>query len=397
MNLIGLDLNATRMRAVRGPLGDSPHMVPLAPPLADLAMVLDLRNRSAQVGAAGLGICRQLPRQAWQNFLPQIAQSPPPRRKWFRSSSKLDAARALGMALQHAAGHCKHSDGVVLTLPAYLSDAQIGTVLTVAVQAGIPVLGSIAAPLAASLAAHAEQTWFGAAVVVDVDDQSLTVATVRSDQGQAKLLDACSWPHLNFRAWQERLLNALADCFILDSRWDPRESAVAEQTLFDQLDGLLDATLQGRAMQVSVRMPERFQNLVLQPHDSAVFCAALRRQAAAEVARILNAPREAAPIGTVLITADAARLPGLVADLQALVCHAETAIDAKTTLDDEEDFGQGLLDDEPEESKTAVVLTTDAAARGAHSVAVYFQRGDVPCGHFNAAAPLPLPRMRTTA
>ncbi len=37
-------------------------------------------------------------------------------------------------------------------------------------------------------------------------------------------------------------------------------------------------------------------------------------------------------------------------------------------------------------------MTPDAAARGAHSVAPYFQRGDIASGHLHDAAPLPLPQ-----
>jgi hypothetical protein len=60
-----------------------------------------------------------------------------------------------------------------------------------------------------------------------------------------------------------------------------------------------------------------------------------------------------------------------------------------TTL---EDFGTHLLDEPAADAGSVVVLSPDATARGAHSVAVYFQRGDIACGHLHAAAPLPLPQ-----
>src|SRR5439155_11886309 len=189
-------------------------------------------------------------------------------------------------------------------------------VLTLADAAGLPLLGSVSAPLAAALAAFAEQSWFGSCVVLDADDQALTLATVGAANGMAQLLDVRSLPHLSLRFWRERLLNALADCCILDSRWDPRESPAAEQTLFDQLDEVLDGCTGNRMVRVTVQAGSRFQNLVLQPHDPVAFCAGLRRQTLAAVEALMAGPWPEGGPGVVLVTAAAARLPGLVSALQ---------------------------------------------------------------------------------
>jgi hypothetical protein len=64
----------------------------------------------------------------------------------------------------------------------------------------------------------------------------------------------------------------------------------------------------------------------------------------------------------------------------------------KPSLSSLEDFGSGLLDGEAGGATTVVVLSDAALSRGAHSVAAYFHRGDIPRGHLQAAAPLPLPQ-----
>jgi hypothetical protein len=394
MSLVGLDLNATRVRAVRGLLGDYPGTVALEAPAGELPLALNLEGRVPVLGSAALRVCRLTPHLVWQNFLPRLGEASPQGRKWVESRHRLDAAKALQLTFQQLLRVCRETTGAVLALPAYLSAAQVATVLTLADQAGLPLLGSIATPLAAALAAHAEQAWFGATVVVDVDDQALMLATIGSAGGQAQLLDTRALPHLSLRLWRERLLNAVADCCILDTRWDPRESAVAEQALFDQLDELLDASQQGRMVKVTLQTAQRFQNLVLQAHDPAAFCAALRRQVLAEVESILTGPWPERPPATILVTAAAARLPGLVAALETRLSHWEqpAARNPKATASALEDFGSSLLQDSGEEPGTVVVLAADAAARGAHAVGAYFQRGDFACGHLPAAAPLPLPQ-----
>jgi hypothetical protein len=396
MSLVGVELNATCVRAVRGPLGDYPWTQCLDGSRAELPLVVSLEGRTPVVGGAGLRLCRKAPQLVWLNVLPrlgELGEAAPAGRRWVDGRQRLDPARAVTLVLQQVARTCRESRGAVLALPAYLSSAQVALLLTLADQAGLPVLGSISTPLAAALAAHAEQAWFGATVVLDIDDQALTLTTVASTQGQAQLLDVRCRPQLGLRLWRERLLNALADCYILDSRWDPREAPAAEQALFDQLDEVLDAAQQGRMAKLTVEAPGRFQNLVLQAHDPAAFCSALRRQVVDEVEAIVKSPWPDGAPGVILLTAAVARLPGMVADLQALmpVWAGPDTRRPRTSLSTLEDFGTHLLDEPAADAGSVVVLSPDAPARGAHSVAVYFQRGDIACGHLPAAAPLPLP------
>ena len=55
---LGLDLNGSRARAVEGPVGDYALTLPLDPPAADLPLAISLEKSTAQVGQAGLRICR---------------------------------------------------------------------------------------------------------------------------------------------------------------------------------------------------------------------------------------------------------------------------------------------------------------------------------------------------
>jgi hypothetical protein len=393
MSLHGLDLNATRAQAVRGPLGDYPLPVLLDPPRADLPLVISLEGRTPVFGSAGLRLCRKQPHLAWENVLPRLGEPPLPGRQWLDGRRSLDADKALALLCQHLLRVAGESTGVTWAVPAYLSDAQVARLLTLADQVGMPVLGSITAPLASALAAHAEQNWFGSCIVLDIDDHALTLTSVAAVEGQAQILDVRCSPHLSLRVWHERLLNALADSYVLDSRWDPRESPVAEQALFDQLEEVLDAAQYGRITTVIVKTAHRYQNLVLHGQDPVAFTTNLRRQCLAQVQALFAVPWPSGAPGVVLVTAAAARLPGLVAALQmCLPQWSPTSISQRQPPSALEDFGSNLLDEGGDEPGSVIVLAADAAARGAHAVAAYFQRGDIACGHLNRAAPLPLPQ-----
>src|SRR5436305_841609 len=80
---------------------------------------------------------------------------------------------------------------------------------------------------AAALAGHADQPWSNLALVVDVDDHALTWGAVAAEEGWARLVDFRAAPQLGLRAWKDRLLDAIADRCVRQSRRDPRDSAVA--------------------------------------------------------------------------------------------------------------------------------------------------------------------------
>jgi hypothetical protein len=394
MTLFGLDLNATRLRAVAGPASTFPAPVPLEGHAPGLPLCVSLAGGAPEVGSMGLRLCRRLPHLVCQGFLPALGDPAEPGRRWLTGADRLESAGALALALRHTQGVCRAGKGVVLALPDYLTADQVELATALAVEAGLPVLGSLSTSLACALAAFAEQTWFGTAVLLDADDHALTVATLQDAGGQAHLLGGVALPHLGLSAWKARLLNALADACILQSRRDPRDSPAAEQALYDQLDAILDDCKHGRPVNVVFQTDHWYQNLPLQPEDTSAFCAPLARQVLAEVARVFQASWPKGPPRMVLLTAAAGQLPGLLAALQGYMeaWERQAASPAGGTSSEEEDFGEHLLRDTGGEPQAVVVLAADAAARGAHAVAGHFLRGELAPRHLDGAAPLPLPQ-----
>src|SRR5207253_9613136 len=78
MTLIGLDLNATRVRAVQGPPQNVPMILPLNGNHDELPVAISLEERTLAVGAAGNVLRRQKSYLACLDFLGHLGT----RKEW---------------------------------------------------------------------------------------------------------------------------------------------------------------------------------------------------------------------------------------------------------------------------------------------------------------------------
>jgi hypothetical protein len=365
MSLIGLELNATRARAVIGPGEVPPRALALDGKGGDLPMALSLENRRPEVGRAGLALCRRVPHLACTNFLAELSE----RRQWGEGRKRIDAEKALSLVFDHLRSACKGAKGLVATLPAYLNRAQVDLISKVGERVKLPWYGSVSTPLAVGLAAHHEHPWEGRTLILDVDDHALSWSVVEIGPERIFLAAEQSVPLLGLLAWKRRLLDALADRCIRHSRRDPRDSGQAEQALFDQLDHVLEAASQGQTAEVVVRAASWFQDLLLRPEEITQFCVPLVRHTVNELAQTPD-PNQDGKTTRVLLTEAAGRLPGLVPSLQ--------------------EWRDGEVS----------VLPPNGLARAAHDLAVRISREELPHGHLDATVPLtsraPLPDTHTT-
>ncbi len=388
MTFFGLELNATRARGVSGDVGEFPLPVPLDPPAWDLPMVLNLDRPAIEVGHLPRRRLCEFPHLVCHEFLHHLSEREP-RHRWKTDRHNLDGDQALAVVWQRLRGICGPSAGVVVTLPDYLHADQARTATALAGKTGLRLRGAVPAGLASVLAAYAEQTWFGSAIVLDADEHALTLSLVTTGAGQARLAETLPLPHLGLRMWNHRLVNGLADCCVVQSRRDPRASPAAEQALYEELDGVLDACRQGRHIQLGFQASQWYQNLVVSPDQPVAFCAPLLRQLMAEIETVWTSALDGPP-GALLLTAAAGRLPGVVALLRQ-------ALEAWTTPlrngyhANSDDFGEDLIDNGLWSGPSIMVLGDDACARAAHALAEPFQKGELSPG-YGTQAPLPLPQ-----
>ena len=383
MSVVGLDLNATRARAVYGAGQGAPVGLNLEDDRRELPVAVSLADRSPVVGTAGAALRRKAPHLACLDFLSILGQ----KREWTAGRHRLDAAGAMSLVFERLYQTFGRAEGVVLTLPTYLTDAQEVQALQLTGKARWPLLGATPTPTAAALAAYERLSWSGLALVVDVDGHALTWSAVSVEADHVQLIRTHVCPHLGLAAWLNRLLNGAASRCVRMSRRDPRGSADAEQSLYDQLSRLLaSGGPTGGIVELTVQTPQWYQNLMLPPDELADFCAPLVRQSLIEMQSFASALAAQGTTAALIATAAAGALPGLTA---ALEDHLQRPAIVRTPLvHDGGDFGANLPLDDDMTATRVHVLDADAAARAAHDLAGRVLRGELARGRIDAA-PLP--------
>lgn len=399
MTFLSLDINSARMYAMAGPVDGLPSTVALEPPRAEMPMVVMQNSYHGSVGSEALVLARQQPDQIYRNFLPKLIFTEK-KNGWFgrfRRGTDLDSRNALEQILRKVKQITGPVDGVLLSLPPYLAADQVEIVSKTARDLRLPVIGSTVSPVAQALAAYADHPWYGSAIVFDLDDHALWMSILQESDGHAHLIESYAFEHLGINNWKHRILNALADCCILQSRRDPRESPDAENMLFMQIDSIMECCHARRPVNVAFQTANWFQHLMLQPDDTEAFCAALVQQIVAEIAGVFNASVGRHP-SAVILSHEASLLPGLATSIgQYLetwsILHRDSHQEEET--DDEDDFGAGLLRTEDfvshQDATRLVVLPADATARAVHALGERFREREFRHRHLNATAPLPEP------
>jgi hypothetical protein len=357
---LGVDLNAGRVRAAHGRAARNKPFF-LDDPHPDLPLAISLEKRTPELGRAALAVCRKLPHTVCAAYLPLLGQST----EWKAGRQTLTVDGAVALALDRLRTVCYGHDGLSLALPAYLNLSQVVRLLALAEKAKVKIRGTATVPLALA-AERATHFLYGQAeeggesahtvrsitpttvLIVDADDHALAAAVVRIAEEEVRILSSAAWPRLGVRFWRERLLDALADRCVRLCRRDPRDTAEAEQMLFDQIDDAIDRARSGQRVSLSVRATHWYQDLVQTPADLDAFCAPLWRQAAEEVRRFLGASSEPEPPRAVWLTHDAGRLPGLATALHqnmaertsVRVLHPEAAAAAAANLIDRWALGE---------------------------------------------------------
>ncbi len=383
MSLIGFDLNATRIRAAHGPAQNLPAPLLLDHERRDLPLALNLGGRVPEVGRVGSTLCRRAPHLACFDYLSHINQP----RTWSAGKHQLDAGQALGHVFAEIYTKCARAKGVALALPAYLSEVQALRVGRIAELAGLRVHAVVPVPIAAALAAQPLLPWTGLALVVDVDGAALTWSSVVVDAQTARLVECQTAPRLALGTWLNRLLENVADRCVRLTRRDPRQSADAEQALYDQLAALFEKETEGDRIDLHLNADNWSQHLMLHPADLVACCTPLVQQTLTLMRGFLQKSAGHGPAAAVLVTPTAARLPGLVPALQEALSEA-TAKKPRKSSEGDDDFSDCLLLEDEVSTAQVHVLDDDAVARAAHFLAGRVSRGDLPRG-YHESAPLP--------
>ncbi|MBX3399644.1 MAG: hypothetical protein KF873_12950 [Gemmataceae bacterium] len=329
--LLGLDMTASRIRGL-AVAGGHTNPVSLDRTTDELPLFINLEPRVPDVGRSGYAAARKHPHLVCSNFLPQLGQT----REWRGTRATLTPESALAAAFEKIRpAVLAEADAAAIALPSYLVAPQVKALREIAAKAKFPAIGTASAPLA--VAAHRAKLvlkprkpssapnpeWVvpirpqdagpGEIVFVDADEFALSAAVVSIQPAEARLLSLAAWPKLSMKVWKDRLIDSLSDRCVRLCRRDPRDSADAEQSLFEQLDAALEKVRQAQPVTLVLRGEKWYQDLVQQPTDFDSHCAPLIKSAAENLREIVANAGAAAPPRAVWLTDSAAKLPGLAA------------------------------------------------------------------------------------
>jgi len=375
--LVGLDLTASRARAVALALGRTRPLL-LEDPEEDLRLSIDLSKHHTAVGRSGSNNSRRLPHLVCSNFLPQLGHS----HEWQAGRhvfSPEDALRRVFDELRDPIA--AETDAVGLAVPAYLSATQVKSAARLAKEAKLPLRGTASTPLA--VAAHRvdwlldpssdtrKPEWVvplrtGAAgpisvIIVDVDEFALHATLVGLEPNEVQQFGTAVWPKASFKLWKDRLLDAISDRCVRVCRRDPRDSADAEQALYDQLDKALDNIRVGQPAALTVRSEHWYQDLSHRPEEFDAFCGPLSKIAAEGVLELLRSSNLTVLPRAVWLTDAAARLPGLAMSIHRAL---------------------------PEPTEV-LALSIDAVADAVAALVPLWLRNELPRGHLDTSIPIP--------
>ncbi len=375
---VGLDLTSTRARAIGVATGKSRSLL-LEDPNEELLLFVALDRRTADVGRVGYALCRRMPHAVCSNFLPALTQP----LDWRAGRHVMTPEAALDLTLNKLRGPVTaESEAIVLALPAYLGPAQVTKLVAAATRAKIPLKGTAVGPLAlvADRAAavlsgkpaapelaspdvvplRPTANGPGVVAVIDADEFAVSAVVISVERDRVKVLASTCWPRFAVKAWKDKLLDAVADRCVRLCRRDPRDSADAEQALFEQFDDALDRTRAGQRVNLTLRTKHWFQDVIQQPEDFDGHCAALARGAAESIRDFLSEAGLPIHPRAVWMTHEAGRLPA---------------------------FARAIHQNTPE--GTAVeVLPPNAVAQAAAALAPRWLAAELPRAHLDAMIPL---------
>ncbi len=198
-----------------------------------------LDDRTLLTGEAAMGNAKLLPRWTNNRFWSQLSTSPLPNgTEQVRHHADLAFAHLEDLWLPVK----NQSEEVILGVPGYYTADNLGLLLGMTNEAGIPVRGVVDH----SVVAASNLPLAGNVLHLDIHLHGITLTRL-TNSGLLVRRDVKTVIETGFVTLWERWANIIANQFIQATRFDPMHEAATEQKLFDQLPAWI-AALEDKAM-----------------------------------------------------------------------------------------------------------------------------------------------------
>jgi FHA domain len=257
-------------------------------------------------GAEALRACRLKPRQVSSDFWARLDDEPlgPPFPAGLRA---VDLVHGHLESLWREAK--ARTSEVLLAVPGVYDERQLGRLLGVTQSLGLPVSGAVDAAMAAASAGFSGERLLH----VELGQRRAAVTQIRQGEALVRERVAC------IERWgSDEVLDAqmrgAAEAFVKQARFDPLHDAATEQALFDRLPGWIAALERGDSVAAVLPAAGREVETLLTRGQAEGWTARFAEELHQQVSVLKHSGE---PTG-VLVSAHAARLPGLVARLGAV-------------------------------------------------------------------------------
>jgi hypothetical protein len=194
-------------------------------------------------GEAAYAQARLKPRQTSNRYWSQLSLETPCAIDGVRNVAELAYAQLSSLWQRYG----QAGDDVVLVVPGYYRGAQLGLLLGLAQECGMPVRAMVDAAAAASDTPYPGREL----LYVDAGLHRISITPLQQGDEVSALseqgLDATGLMNL-----KDALAKRLAEMFVLSTRFDPLHRAESEQSLYDRLDGWMQLLREQEVVQLSL-------------------------------------------------------------------------------------------------------------------------------------------------
>lgn len=222
-------------------------------------------------------------------------------------------------------------DKVILLVPAFYDHSQLGLLLGMAKECGIPVAGVADS----SLLVASEQSLQPLSLHLDVHLHRVTLTNLSSGNTLSKKSVSTVAEMGVFTLW-DRWANIIADQFIQTSRYDPMHQAQSEQALFNQLPGWIETLKESGGNTFELNLGEISHTVSISNDQLIAACTQIYPQIVQSI-RSQIPPGESASL---LLSHRFAGFPGLkdslglISSIELLELNAEQSLSSAYTLAD---------------------------------------------------------------
>ena len=182
-------------------------------------------------GREARAIARRYPRRLQSRYWAELAETPLPETVGTAATAADLAHEQLAQLWRAAGADC---DAAVFAVPAGWNAEQLGLLLGIAQEEGIPVAGFVDAAIAATRREYPGRSLFAVEAYLYATD----VARVTQD-GQASIGQRDWLTELGVDRLERVAMAYFAGCFVAQARFDPLHDAESEQSLYNQMDDWL--------------------------------------------------------------------------------------------------------------------------------------------------------------